>query len=271
MPIYQALVLGALQGITEFWPVSSTAHIALTQWFFGWGRPQLALTVALHVGTLVAVVFYFRRRVWSLIRAWFASVRDRRIGEGLERRLAWFLLLATVPAVVAGYFLHDAAEILETMPLFMAFLLAAVGALLWYVDSLHTGSRDLDSTSIRDALAIGIAQITALAPGVSRSGSTMTAALYAGYSREQAAEFAFLLSVPVIAGAALYEGAKLVKEGIPAGWGPPMLLGAITSAVFGWLAVKYLLRFLQRGTFKPFALYRFALAATVLIVALARR
>ncbi len=271
MPLYQALILGALQGVTEFWPVSSTAHIALFQWFFNWGRPQLAFTVALHVGTLVAVAFYFRRRLWGLIKAWFASVRDRKIGDDKERRLAWFLVLATIPAVIGGFFLHDAAEVLESMPLFMAFMLAVVGALLWYVDSTRGENRNLDSMNMRDALAIGVAQVTALAPGVSRSGATMTAALYAGYEREQAAEFAFLLSIPVIAGAALYEGAKVIRDGLPPGLAKAMLLGAVTSAIFGWLAVKYLLRFLKKGTFKPFAYYRFALAATVLIVALARR
>ncbi len=271
MSLYQALILGAVQGVTEFWPISSTAHIALFQWFFGWGKPQLAFTVALHVGTLLAVAFYFRSRLWRLIKAWFASVRDRKIGDDRDRRLAWFLVLATIPAVLAGYFLHDAAEVLESMPLFMAFMLAALGAVLWYVDSLKTGSRDLDSMNLRDALAIGVAQAVALAPGVSRSGATMTAAVYAGYSREQAAEFAFLLSIPAIAGAALYEGAKLVKDGLPAGMGTAMLLGAATAAVTGWFAVKYLLRFLRKGSFKPFVWYRFALALTVVIVALARR
>ena len=270
MPIYQALLLGAVQGITEFWPVSSTAHLALFQWFFGWGKPQLAFTVALHVGTLVAVVIYFRRRLWGLIKAWFASVRDREIGDDRERRLAWFLVLATIPAVIAGLFLHDAAEVLESMPLFMAFMLASVGAILWYADSLKAGDRNLDSMGMRDALAVGIAQAIALAPGVSRSGATMTTALYAGYTREQAAEFAFLLSIPVIAGAALYEGAKVIKDGLPPGLGKAMLVGAVTAAIFGWFAVKYLLRYLQKGSFKPFVWYRFALALAVLIVALAR-
>ncbi len=270
MPLYRALILGAVQGITEFWPVSSTAHIALFQWFFQWGKPHLAFTVALHAGTLVAVVFFFRYRLWSLIKAWFASVREREIGDDRERCLAWFLVIATIPAVIAGLFLHDAAEILESMPLFMAFMLAAVGGLLWYVDSLRAGQRNLDSMNARDALAVGIAQAIALAPGVSRSGATITTALYAGYKREQAAEFAFLLSIPVIAGAALYEGAKVVKDGLPPGLGKAMVVGAVTSAIFGWFAVKYLLRFLRKGTFKPFVWYRFALALAVLIVVLAR-
>ncbi len=270
MPLYRALILGAVQGVTEFWPVSSTAHIALFQWFFHWGKPHLAFTVALHAGTLVAVVFFFRYRLWSLIKAWFASVRDQEIGDDRERRLAWFLVLATIPAVIAGLLLHDASELLESMPLFMAFMLAVVGGLLWYADSPRADCRDLGSMNMRDALAVGIAQAIALAPGVSRSGATMTTALYAGYSREQAAEFAFLLSIPVIAGAVLYEGAKVAKDGMPPGLGAAMLAGAVTAAVVGWFAVKYLLSFLQKGSFKPFVWYRFALAIAVLIVALAR-
>ncbi|MHB8781660.1 MAG: undecaprenyl-diphosphate phosphatase [Candidatus Geothermincolia bacterium] len=269
MPIYQALILGALQGFTEFWPISSSAHLSLAQWLFGWGTPQLSFSVALHAGTLLAVIVFFRKRLFQLLVAFIASLRELEIGRDPDRRLAWFLLVAAVPAFVAGAGLSASSEAMESMPLLMALMLVLLGGVLYRADAAH-GSRELESMGWREALAVGTAQALALVPGVSRSGATISTALFAGFGREQAAEFAFLLSVPTIGGAVGYQGLKMLTGEAGSAGSGSMLVGFLAAAVTGFVAVRYLLRFVQHGSYRPFAWYRLGLALAVVAVALSR-
>ncbi len=265
MGIFPALLLGAVQGVTEFWPISSSAHLALLIHIFGWGEPDLSFLVALHLGTLIAVVWHYRRRLWGIIVAWLGEVTGRRKG-GVDARLGWMLLLATVPGAVIGAVFAESSEMMEGMPLLMAATLAAFGLVLWCADARGRETLTWREAGWRQALAVGVAQAMAVMPGVSRSGASISAARAAGMERGEAAEFSFLLSVPIIGAAAAYEGAKLLKEGIPAGAGWPMLCGALAATVTGYLAIRLLLSRLTTGTFRPYAVYRLMLAAVLFAV-----
>ena len=265
MGILEALLLGAVQGLTEFWPISSSAHIALLIHIFGWGEPELSFTVALHVGTLLAVIWYYRRRLASIISAWWREIRGKERDEP-EARLAWLLLLATVPGLLIGALFAESSEMMEGMPLLMTVMLAFFGLVLWAADSWGPEERTWRGAGWREALAVGVAQTVALIPGVSRSGICITTARAAGIERTEAADFAFLLSVPIIAAAAAYEGLKLVLEGIPADKLWLMLSGGAAAALTGYFAISFLLARLKRGTFKPYAIYRLILAVVLLVV-----
>jgi undecaprenyl-diphosphatase len=265
MGILEAVLLGAVQGLTEFWPISSSAHIALLIHIFAWGEPELSFTVALHVGTLLAVVWYYRRRLASIISAWWREVRGKESG-GEDARLAWLLLLATIPGLLIGAVFAESSEMMEGMPLLMTVMLALFGILLWAADARGDQTKTWRTAGWREALAVGVAQAVALIPGVSRSGICITTARAAGIERTEAADFAFLLSVPIIAAAAAYQGLKLVLDGIPAGRAWPMLTGGAAAALTGYFAISFLLARLKRGTFKPYAVYRLILAVVLLVV-----
>lgn len=280
----EAIFLGIVQGLTEFIPVSSSAHLVILPWLFGWKDPvigSLSFDVALHLGTLLAVIVFFASDWWRLIKAWFKSVAERKIGADQDRRLAWYLLAACVPGGLAGVLLegkisaafHESPIPAASM-VFMALAMAALGALLWLADSRAKHLKALDKLSFRDAALIGLAQAAAVIPGVSRSGSTITAGLALGLEREAAAKFSFLLSAPIIAGAgakSLYELAKGVKAGAVSGAELAIFpVGFVAAAVSGFLCIKFLMAFLQKHSTRSFAWYRFALAALVLVVALAR-
>jgi undecaprenyl-diphosphatase len=264
MGILEALLLGAVQGLTEFWPISSSAHLALLIHIFGWGDPDLSFLVALHVGTLLAVVWYYRQRLWSIVAAWLREVSGKERGSP-EARLAWLLLLATLPGVLLGAVFAESAQMMEGMPLLMAIMLAVFGLVLWATDAWGGEAKTWRSAGWREALAVGVAQAIALVPGVSRSGISISTARAAGIERKEAADFAFLLSVPIIGAAAVYEGFKLVREGVPEGGAWPMLLGGAAAAVVGYFAIGFLLSRLKSGTFRPYAIYRLVLAAVLIV------
>jgi len=265
MGILPALLLGAVQGITEFWPISSSAHLALLIHIFGWGQPELSFLVALHVGTWLAVVWFYRRRLVSIIAACWREVTGKERGKA-EARLGWLLLLATVPGVMLGAVFSESSEMMESMPLLMTVSLAFFGLVLWAADAWGAQMKDWKTAGWREALAVGVAQAMALMPGVSRSGISISVARAAGIERREAADFAFLLSVPIIGAAAVYEGFKLVMDGLPTDRLWPMLAGGATAAVTGYLAIGFLLSRLKTGTFRPYAIYRLILAAVLLVV-----
>lgn len=267
MGILEAVVLGAVQGITEFWPISSSAHVALLIYIFGWGEPDLSFAVALHVGTLLAVVWYYRGRLASIVSAWWREIRGKESGES-DARLAWLLVLATIPGLLIGAVFAESSEMMEGMPLLMTFMLAFFGLVLWAADARGDQAKTWRTAGWREALAIGVAQTVALIPGVSRSGICISVARAAGIERKEAADFAFLLSVPIIAAAAAYEGLKLVLDGIPADRLWPMLAGGAAAALTGYFAISFLLARLKRGTFRPYAIYRLILAAVLIVVLL---
>lgn len=252
----QAAVLGVVQGITEFLPISSTAHLYLVPWLLGWPEHSLAFDVALHMGTLAAVTAVFWRDLLDLA---VAAIREgMRTPRG---RLGWGVAAGTVPAALAGLILEDVVEEVLRSPLVMAASLALLGVVLWLVDRRAAHTRRLDQVAFSDVVYVGFAQMLALVPGVSRSGITMTAGLLEGLEREAAARISFLLSFPVILGAGV-----LKLPDIGGGVRDPVFwIGVLTSAGTGFLAIRYLLAYLRRGTYSVFAAYRVALAALVVL------
>jgi undecaprenyl-diphosphatase len=271
MPIFHAFVLGLVQGLTEFLPISSSGHLILVPWLFGWHdfddtSVQKAFDVALHIGTLVAMIAYFRRDLVVYVREGVKAAAHRDRPPSRDGRLAWLLLLSSVPAAVVGAVLSGPIEDHLGTPVIIAVSLIVGGLLLGWADRL-AGRRQLDDYSTRDAVTIGAAQVLALNPGTSRSGITITAGRYVGLDRDAAARASFLMAVPVTAGAIVFEMAKLLKDGIPEGLGWPMIVGIITSGISGLVAVWGLLRFVRTHSFRPFVIYRVVAGIVVLAVA----
>ena len=284
--ILQAILLGLIQGATEFIPVSSSAHLIIVPWLFGWKDPaltSLTFDVALHIGTLVAVLAFFASDWMRLIKAWLMSVKERKVGSDPDRRLAWFVVIGTIPGAIAGILFESKIETLFHQPgvpiqasalLVMAAIIAVMGAALLIADRLARNLADLGGLSLKNILIIGFSQALAIFPGVSRSGSTITAGLGLGLKREAAAKFSFLLSAPIIAGAglkSLYEIYSGLKTGAIAQ--NDLLLfpiGFIAAAVSGYFCIRFLLNYLQKHSMNVFVYYRWALAALVAIVALVR-
>jgi len=269
--VLQALLLGLVQGLTEFLPISSSGHLILVPWLFGWhfliDDPQLNKTfdVALHVGTLIAVVAYFWRQIISILRSWFHSLRKRRI-DNAEERLAWLLLIATIPAGLIGAAFENFVTDALGKPILICILMIAFAFVMLAADRLSRLDKTMADLRWPGALGIGVAQAVALSPGVSRSGITMVTGLFLGLNREAAARFSFLLSVPVIGGAAVLKGAELAKDGLPPGMGLPFLVGMASAAVSGFIAIWFLLRYLRTHTFTLFVVYRFVVAGALLVV-----
>jgi undecaprenyl-diphosphatase len=259
--VFQALVLGIIQGLSEFLPISSSAHLALAPWIFHWRDPGLAFDVALHFGTLIAVLWYFRAEWTALVLAARDIVVRRRIETERERRVL-FLILATIPGAIAGLALEKQAESTFRDPRLVATALIVMGILLWAVDRFARRDRALGRMRWTDALLIGIAQMFAIIPGVSRSGSTITAGRGLAFLREDAAVFSFLMSMPIIAAAAVLKMPQALRE---QGLSAPMIVGVLASALSGWLAIAVLLRVVTRHSYGVFAAYRIILGAAVLI------
>lgn len=266
MSILRPLVLGMVQGITEFLPISSSAHLILVPWLMGWPNLGLAFDVALHFGTLFSLLLYFGRDWGDLLRAFGKSVWERRISGDPLRRMSWYLLLANLPAALVGLLAEEAIERHFRHPASIAALMILLGGLLFYADRSGELVKGTEAVGLREALAIGLAQSAALFPGVSRSGVTMTVGLLLGLKREAAARFSFLLASPIVAGAALLEGFRLLRTGLPPGEGISFLLGVSSATLFGFLSIRYLLRYLERRKLAPFAYYRFGLGILILLL-----
>jgi len=260
----QAIVLAIVQGLSEFLPISSSGHLILLPRAFGWPDQGLAFDVALHVGTLAAVLGYFRRELLAMAGAWFGSLAGRRLTP--DGRLAWCIVLGTLPVGIVGLLFNDLIESMLRNPLFVAGTLSVFGVLMWLADWLGAERRDEQSIGWRDALLIGCAQALALMPGTSRSGVTMTMGRGLGLTRPAAARFSFLLAVPGIAMAGGYELLQLLRgpgDGVP--WGL-MALGALVAAATGYLCIHALLRIIARLGLWPFTLYRLMIATLIVLV-----
>ena len=264
MPLYQAVALAVVQGLTEFLPISSTAHLALFPWILHWKDPGLTFEVALHVGTLLAVLIYFGRTWVDLASAALGLGRPESADLRRNRELFWFLFLGTLPAAFAGWFFEHAAEHELRRPVVIGAALIAVALLMWAGERMKTHERKLGEINFADSLIVGVAQALAVIPGVSRSGVTMTAGLFLGMSRETSARFSFLLSTPVIAGAALKRFVEVRRQGLAAEMHLPFLIGILVAAVVGYMVIAVLIRYLERRTFKIFVVYRVALGVLVL-------
>ena len=268
MSIFHAIVLGLVQGLTEFLPISSSGHLILAPWLFGWNdfsnlETQRAFDAALHLGTLVAVLFYLRADLVPYVREGVrVVVAPKKANTAIGRR-AWMFVLSAVPAGIAGALAEDWITKKLGTPALIAISLMVFGVVLVWADR-QTGTRDLDSFSTRDALLIGAAQVLALNPGTSRSGITITAARKFGFSRDAAARVSFLMSVPVIGGAVLLKLTKLASDGIPDGLLIPMIVGIISAGISGWIAMWGMIRLLRSRSFTPFVVYRFVAGIAVL-------
>jgi len=270
MSNFEALLLGIVQGLTEFLPISSSGHLILVPWLqdytFLLEHPEFNKTfdVALHAGTLVAAIAYFRHEVVSLTRGFVSAVRARAIRTPNER-LSVAIAVGTVPAVIAGGLGSDFIDKHLGEPWMIAIQLIVFGAVLLWADSLPQ-RKNLEGAEIKDGWYIGLAQVLALAPGTSRSGITITAARYLGLDRDSAARFSFLMLIPVVAGATLYKGAKVVHDGLPPDVAGPMIVGTIAAAVSGFFAIAFLLRLVRRTSYRPFVYYRYVVGVAVLLI-----
>jgi undecaprenyl-diphosphatase len=260
MELTHALVLAIVQGITEFLPISSSGHLVLVPVLLGWPDQGLAFDVAVHLGTLCAVLWYFRRELGPMARDAFGTLRGGP--RSRESDLAWWVVIGTLPAVLAGALFGDQVDTLLRSPLLIATTTSGFGLLLWIADWRGDRDREEHQLGWRDALLIGLAQAIALIPGTSRSGITITAALFLGLKRQAAARFSFLLSIPVILAASCYELLKLLRDPQPADWGA-LALGALAAGVVAYLTIRGFIALLGRIGMAPFAIYRLLLAAVL--------
>jgi undecaprenyl-diphosphatase len=267
--VFQALVMGIVQGLTEFLPVSSSGHLIVVPFLLGWDDPfitSLEFSVMLHLGTLVALLAYFRADWLRLVPAGLAALRDRSLDDDPDRKLAWLLAAATVPALVVGFLLNDLIEDRFRQVGLVALMLVVGGAILWLAERNGRRSRGIGGLTFRAAIGIGAAQALALIPGISRSGISISAGLFAGLDRESAARFSFLMATPITALAGAWEARKvLVGESGVAVDPAALAVGLVASLVAGFAAIAFLLRFLRSNPTHIFVIYRVLLATVVII------
>ena len=269
MPIYQAIILGMVQGLSEFLPISSSGHLLLVPWLAGWQEldPSVkkSFDVALHLGTLVAVVGYFWHDVSTYVVEGTKLVVARKVPPTTDGKLAWLFVLATLPAAVVGALFEDQIDSRLGTPTIIACSLIGFGILLAIADRT-LGRRKVGEFRAKDALLVGAAQALALNPGTSRSGITMTAARFLGFDRDAAVRISFVMSIPVIFGAVVFKFSEMISDGVPDGLLVPMIVGIVTSGLSGWLAVWGTLKIVRTRSFMPFVIYRIVLGVVVLIV-----
>ena len=271
---FQALIMGIVQGLTEFLPVSSSGHLVIVPYLLGWTDPfitSLAFSVMLHLGTLVALLVYFRADWLAIIPAGIAAARERSFGTDPNRKLAWLLVVATIPAVIAGPILNDRLEAAVRTAEDVAVAIVIGAAILWLADQVGRKVKGLEQISFRLAFVFGLAQSLALVPGISRAGITISAGLFAGLTREAAARFSFLMATPIIAGAGLFEARNLLtgQSGVAVQAGP-LAVGMIAALLAGLAAIHLMLRYVRTRSYLVFVAERVAIAVLVLVVFLSR-
>jgi undecaprenyl-diphosphatase len=268
MPIYQAVVLAIVQALTEFLPISSTAHLVLIPWLFGWKDPGLTFDVALHAGTLLAVILYFFRDWIQIIGQAFGLNIGRDQDLKQNRNLLWLLAVASIPIGIFGYLFDKQADSTWRQPYVIGTMLIVVGIVMWMAEKRRIGSKSMSTIQMSDGIAVGLAQAVAVIPGTSRSGATISAGLFRNMNRETAARFSFLLSTPAIAAAVAKKAWDIHKEGgIPADMKLPMVLGIVVSGVLGAIVIAFFLRYLRRSSLMPFVYYRIFFG--IIVIALA--
>jgi undecaprenyl-diphosphatase len=280
MDTVQALVLGLVQGATEFIPISSSGHLVLVPWLMGWQNPDLVFDTTLHLGTIVAVVAFFWRDLVGLAWAWLRSLfmRDRAVTEGAmslppyfaQAKLAWLLIIGTTPAAMMGIVLGDFFESLFGSPLWVALLLLVTGLILAVSERLGHRHREMENLFLFDATLIGIAQACAIAPGISRSGATMAMGLLLGLKRDSSARYSFLLATPIVIGTGLVQLLDLFAGGVTISQLGLLLLGFLAAAFSGYFCIKFLLSYLVHRTLYPFALYCWLAGGICLLIVLLR-
>ncbi len=267
MDLLQSIILGAIQGITEFFPVSSTAHLVLLPWFFSWTDQGLPFNVALHMGSLIAIIYYFWRDWILIIKEFLQSVLKGSFEGRPNGKTGLYLVIATVPGALAGLLFEEYAAGLLRHPLSIAFSLSFFGVILYFSDRVSKKNKTVGEMNIVDCIIIGLSQALAIIPGVSRAGITITGAMFRNLNREEAAKFSFLLGAPLIAGAGVFEARHLEYSAVMSG---PFIAGVLASAVFAFLAIKYLLRFVRKSSYTVFVIYRLGLAVLIVFLYLTR-
>jgi undecaprenyl-diphosphatase len=263
----EALVLGVVQGLTEFLPISSSAHQAIIGQFFGGQDPGSAFTAINQLGTESAVIVYFRKDIWLIIRSWAGSLVGRVPRDNVEARMGWLVIIGSIPIVVLGVLFQDAIDTTFRNLWLTAAMLGGFGVVIGVADWFARNARPLESLTWHHGLLFGLAQSLALIPGVSRSGATIAAGLAMGYQRVAAAKYAFLLAIPAVVGSGLFKLTDVANEPVEPAWGP-IILATVVSFVIGYAVIAWLLRYVSTHSFGPFVIYRITLAAVVVVLLL---
>ena len=259
----EAIVLGLVQGLTEFLPISSSAHLRIVGEAFGWGDPGAAFTAITQIGTEFAVLVYYRKKIGRVIATWLRSLRDPALRGDPEARMGWLIIIGSIPIVVLGLLLQDRIETTFRDLRIVAISLVVFSLVLYWADRVGSTRRELPDLTVKHGLVFGLAQAMALIPGVSRSGGTITAGRFLGYSRSAAADYSFLLAVPAVLGSGFFQVYESLDSGIA--WGPTILATVIAGGV-GFVVIAWLLRYLARGSFTPFVVYRVVLGLLLLVL-----
>ena len=268
MDLFQAIVLGIVQGLTEFLPISSSGHLRIVPAFLGWDDPGAAFTAVIQLGTMAAVVLYFRKDLWRITRAWLASLRDPSRRKELDARIGWYLIVGTIPICIFGLAFKDQIENGARDLYIIGTTLIALGLLLLVAEKVSSRERSIETLTRRDAIVIGFAQALALIPGVSRSGATITAGLFLGFDRVAAARFSFLLSVPAVVLSGLFELRGVIDGSAEGAVGiAPTAVATLLAFISGYASIAFLLKFLTTHTTGVFVAYRVVLGAVVLVLA----
>jgi undecaprenyl-diphosphatase len=267
MSILQAIVLGIVQGFTEFLPISSTGHLRIVPALLGWPDPGAAFTAITQLGTMAAVLIYFRADLWRIARAWLAGLGDAGKRRELDSRMGWYLIAGTIPIAVFGFLFRDQIETSARSLQLIGITLIVLGLILFAADRLGRKVREIGSVKLPDGVVMGFAQALALVPGVSRSGATITAGLFLGFTRADAARFSFLLSVPAVVLSGLFELRGYLGEGGTAEAVVPLVVATVVAFISGYAAIAFLLRYLANHSLTVFVVYRIALGALILVLA----
>ena len=267
LDLLKATVLGIIQGLTEFLPISSSAHLRIFPELFGWGDPGAAFTAVIQIGTELAVLLYFRKDIWRIATMWLRSLFRPELRGHLDARMGWFIIIGSLPIVVLGVIFKDIIERDFRSLWIIGTALIVLGIVLGVADRVSKDRLVIKDISLRDAVLMGLAQATALVPGVSRSGATISMGRFLGYEREAVTRYAFLLAIPAVVGAGLFELREIPNGDNSYGWGPT-LVATVVSFVVGYAAIAWLLRYVSTRSYTPFVVYRVVLGtATLLLVA----
>lgn len=262
---FEALVLGTIQGLTEFLPISSSAHLRIFPEMFGWGDPGAAFTAVIQIGTELAVLIYFRHDIWRIGSMWLKSLVRPEYRGHLDARMGWFIIIGSLPIVLLGIALKDVIEEDFRSLWIIGTTLIVLGVILGIADRVSRSDKTIKQITLRDAILMGLAQACALVPGVSRSGATISMGRFLGYEREAATRYAFLLAIPAVVGAGVFELKEIPHGENTYGWGPTVT-ATVVSFVVGYAAIAWLLRYVSTRSYTPFVLYRVALGAATLIL-----
>jgi undecaprenyl-diphosphatase len=263
--LFIAVFLGVLQGLTEFLPISSSAHLRIFPDMFGWGDPGAAFTAVIQIGTELAVLIYFRKDIWRIGSTWLRSLYRPEYRGQLDARMGWFIIIGSLPIVVLGIFLKDIIERDFRNLWIIGTTLIVLGVILGIADRVSSDRFRIKDIRLRDAVLMGLAQACALVPGVSRSGATISMGRFLGYQREAATRYAFLLAIPAVIGAGLFELQEIPHGDNNYGWGPT-IVATVVSFLVGYAAIAWLLRYVATNSYLPFVIYRVALGSLTLLL-----